>query len=116
MCIRDRFDPADVRGSLIAAVSVKVQEPIFESQTKTKLGSTHMETNGRNPVSYTHLDVYKRQLTRRSLMARIIKVRPEMEAMMDENAGAHKDDSLIVSWESLETVSYTHLDVYKRQP
>ena len=42
------------------------------------------------------------ELTRRSLMARIIKVRPEMEAMMDENAGAHKDDSLIVSWESLE--------------
>lgn len=43
------------------------------------------------------------ELTRRSLMARIIKVRPEMEAMMDENASAtHKDDSLIVSWESLE--------------
>jgi transcription elongation GreA/GreB family factor len=42
------------------------------------------------------------ELTRRSLMARIIKVRPEMEAMMDENAGAHKDESLIVSWESLE--------------
>ena len=45
---KKQFDPADVRGSLIAAVSVKVQEPIFESQTKTKLGSTHMETNGRN--------------------------------------------------------------------
>lgn len=43
------------------------------------------------------------ELTRRSLMARIIKVRPEMEAIMDENASAtHKDDSLIVSWESLE--------------
>ncbi|MFC5455609.1 GreA/GreB family elongation factor [Prosthecobacter fluviatilis] len=43
------------------------------------------------------------ELTRRSLMARIIKVRPEMEALMDENASAtHKDDSLIVSWESLE--------------
>ena len=37
-----------MRGSLIAAVSVKVQEPIFESQTKTKLGSTHMEPSGRN--------------------------------------------------------------------
>lgn len=43
------------------------------------------------------------ELTRRSLMARIIKVRPEMESIMDENASAtHKDDSLIVSWESLE--------------
>ncbi|MDP1589486.1 MAG: GreA/GreB family elongation factor, partial [Prosthecobacter sp.] len=42
------------------------------------------------------------ELTRRSLMARIIKARPEMEAMMAENAGPHKEDSLIVSWESLE--------------
>jgi transcription elongation GreA/GreB family factor len=35
-------------------------------------------------------------------MARIIKARPEMEAMMAENAGPQKEDSLIVSWESLE--------------
>ncbi len=43
-----QFEPSDVRGSIIAAVSVKVQEPVFESQTKTKLGSTHMEPGGRN--------------------------------------------------------------------
>lgn len=42
------------------------------------------------------------ELTRRSLMARIIKARPEMEAMMDENAAPAQDESLIVSWESLE--------------
>lgn len=42
------------------------------------------------------------ELTRRSLMARIIKARPEMEAMMAENAAPRQDDSLIVSWESLE--------------
>ncbi|MFO1482178.1 MAG: GreA/GreB family elongation factor [Verrucomicrobiaceae bacterium] len=41
------------------------------------------------------------ELTRRSLMARIIKARPEMEAMMAENA-VQKDDALIVSWESLD--------------
>lgn len=41
------------------------------------------------------------ELTRRSLMARIIKSRPEMEAMMADNA-VQKDDALIVSWESLE--------------
>lgn len=42
------------------------------------------------------------ELTRRSLMARIIKARPEMEALMSENAGPREDNSLIVSWESLE--------------
>lgn len=42
------------------------------------------------------------ELTRRSLMARIIKARPEMEQMMDDSAAATKSDSLIVSWESLE--------------
>lgn len=42
------------------------------------------------------------ELTRRSLMARIIKARPEMEAMMAENAGPQQEDALIVSWESLE--------------
>jgi topoisomerase-4 subunit B len=47
-----QYDPNDVRGSVIAAVSVKVQEPVFESQTKTKLGSTHMEPNGRNLRSH----------------------------------------------------------------
>ena len=45
---KKQFEPSDVRTGIIAAVSVKVQEPVFESQTKTKLGSTHMEPNGRN--------------------------------------------------------------------
>jgi transcription elongation GreA/GreB family factor len=42
------------------------------------------------------------ELTRRSLMGKIIKARPEMEKMMEENAEAQRDTSLIVSWESLE--------------
>jgi topoisomerase-4 subunit B len=36
------YDASDIRKSIVAAVSVKVMEPIFESQTKTKLGSTDM--------------------------------------------------------------------------
>lgn len=42
------------------------------------------------------------ELTRRSMMGKIIKARPEMEAMMEENAAAVKDEALIVSWESLQ--------------
>lgn len=40
------FDPSDIRQSMIAAVSIKVQEPVFESQTKTKLGSKEMSAGG----------------------------------------------------------------------
>jgi topoisomerase IV subunit B len=36
---KKEFDASDVRTSVIAAISVRVQEPVFESQTKTKLGS-----------------------------------------------------------------------------
>lgn len=40
------FDRKDILSSVIAAVSVKVEEPVFESQTKTKLGSTDMGPEG----------------------------------------------------------------------
>ena len=40
------YDPADIRSSIIAAISIKVEEPIFESQTKTKLGSKDMGPDG----------------------------------------------------------------------
>lgn len=41
-----QYDAADVRQSIVAAVSVRVQEPVFESQTKTKLGSNDMGPGG----------------------------------------------------------------------
>ena len=40
------FDISDIRTSIIAAISIKVQEPIFESQTKTKLGSKDIGPDG----------------------------------------------------------------------
>jgi topoisomerase-4 subunit B len=40
------FDAADIRQSIIAAVSLRVIEPVFESQTKTKLGSNDMGPGG----------------------------------------------------------------------
>lgn len=48
--IRDFFkkdyDTTDIRQSIVAAISVRVQEPVFESQTKTKLGSNNVAPNG----------------------------------------------------------------------
>lgn len=43
---RKDFDASDVRSSFIAAIAIKVQEPVFESQTKTKLGSQSMGPDG----------------------------------------------------------------------
>lgn len=47
---RDHFkkdlDPSDVRNCIIGAISIRIQEPVFESQTKTKLGSTSTAPNG----------------------------------------------------------------------
>lgn len=48
--IRDFFkkdyDASDIRTGIVAAISVRVVEPVFESQTKTKLGSVNVDTNG----------------------------------------------------------------------
>jgi topoisomerase-4 subunit B len=40
------YDAADIRGSICAAISIRVQEPVFESQTKTKLGSQNVYEGG----------------------------------------------------------------------
>jgi topoisomerase-4 subunit B len=40
------YDAADIRTGIVAAISVRVVEPVFESQTKTKLGSVNVDTNG----------------------------------------------------------------------
>jgi topoisomerase-4 subunit B len=40
------YDATDIRGSICAAISIRVQEPVFESQTKTKLGSSLMFEKG----------------------------------------------------------------------
>jgi topoisomerase-4 subunit B len=40
------FDAVDIRSSICAAISIKIEEPVFESQTKTKLGSTNMSPTG----------------------------------------------------------------------
>jgi len=55
------FETSDIRTSILAAFSIKVQEPVFESQTKTKLGSQHIEPNGQTIRNYIH-DIIKRNL------------------------------------------------------
>lgn len=55
------YDASDVRKSIVSAISIKVMEPVFESQTKTKLGSTDM--GGELPTVRTFInDFVKTQL------------------------------------------------------
>ncbi|MBI2602094.1 MAG: ATP-binding protein [Deltaproteobacteria bacterium] len=55
------FQAVDVRSGLIGSVSIRVVEPVFESQTKTKLGSSHMAPDGETIRAYV-LDFLKQEL------------------------------------------------------
>lgn len=48
------YDPSDIRNSIVAALSIKVKNAIFESQTKTKLGSQHMTPGGQTIRNYVN--------------------------------------------------------------
>ncbi|MBK6363739.1 MAG: type IIA DNA topoisomerase subunit B [Saprospiraceae bacterium] len=61
------FDSRDVQSSIVGAISIKIEEPVFESQTKTKLGSVNMEPEGTSIRSFVidfmknHLDNFLRK-------------------------------------------------------
>ncbi len=83
------FDMADIRASVIGAISIKVQEPVFESQTKTKLGSKDIAPDGptvRNFISdfiSKELDNYlhRNPDTAELLLRKIIETEKERKAM-----------------------------------
>jgi topoisomerase IV subunit B len=56
-----QFEAADIRASIISAVSVRVEEPVFESQTKTKLGSQNVSPDGASIKSFMN-DFIKKAL------------------------------------------------------
>jgi len=83
------FDVSDIRSSIIAAISVKIEEPIFESQTKTKLGSKDMGPGGPSVRNYVvdfirkHLDDYlhKNSETARIMLKKIQDSEKERKAI-----------------------------------
>ncbi len=91
--IRDFFkkdlDAVDIRSSIVAAVSVKVQNPIFESQTKTKLGSLDMGPEGPtirvafNDFLKNELDnfLHKNPDTAEALLQRILQSEKERKEL-----------------------------------
>lgn len=88
------YDAADIRGSICAAISVRVQEPVFESQTKTKLGSTVVYPDGPTMKNFIgdflarDLDLY---LHKNASVAEALKKRIEQnEKERKELAGIKK--------------------------
>lgn len=87
------FEASDVRKSIVSAISIKVMEPVFESQTKTKLGSTDMGSDdGTPPVSVrtfvndfikTKLDNYlhKNPATAEALLRKILQAERERKEL-----------------------------------
>ncbi|MBC7412831.1 MAG: type IIA DNA topoisomerase subunit B [Bacteroidia bacterium] len=83
------FDAVDIRTSIIAAVSVKVQEPVFESQTKTKLGSAEVAPNGQSMKAFindflkTALDNYlhKNTTVANELLSKILQSERERKEL-----------------------------------
>jgi topoisomerase-4 subunit B len=74
------YEASDIRQSIVAAVSVRVVEPVFESQTKTKLGSVNMDEKGPSVKSFMQ-DFLSKELDnflhRNSAVAEAIKKRIE---------------------------------------
>ncbi|NEJ83028.1 type IIA DNA topoisomerase subunit B, partial [Rhizobium leguminosarum] len=75
------FDATDIRASVVGAISVRVQEPVFESQTKTKLGSQQIGPEGPSIRTFIN-DFVKRELdnylhkhpdTAETLLSRILQ-------------------------------------------
>ncbi|MCF6404157.1 type IIA DNA topoisomerase subunit B [Chitinophaga filiformis] len=88
------YDATDIRASICAAISVRVQEPVFESQTKTKLGSLTVYENGPSMKAFVldflskHLDDF---LHRNPTTAEALKKRIEQsERERKELAGIKK--------------------------
>nr|WP_299382013.1 DNA topoisomerase IV subunit B [Allomuricauda sp.] len=83
------YDASDIRKSIISAVSIKVMEPVFESQTKTKLGSTDMGGNLPTVRTYVndfigkYLDNYlhKNQETAEALQRKIVQAEKERKEL-----------------------------------
>ena len=82
---KKQYDPADIRAGIEAALCVRIVEPVFESQTKTKLGSTTMAPEGESLRSFignflkTNLDNYlhKHPQTAEAIQKRILSAERE---------------------------------------
>ena len=82
------YESSDIRQSIVAAVSVKVIEPVFESQTKTKLGSTEVEPDGKSVRGFV-MDFLKEKLD--NFLHKNLEVVKQMEFKIKQSEKERKD-------------------------
>ena len=82
------YDTGDVRSGIVCAVSVKVEEPVFESQTKTKLGSSEMGPNGPTLKSFM-FDFLKTELD--NYLHRNPEIAQQLQSRILQNERERKD-------------------------
>ena len=85
------FEYSDIRNGMVAAISIRIQEPVFESQTKTKLGSSNITKDANSPTVYKFInDFIKKELdnylhrepnTSEVLLKKIIESEKDRKAM-----------------------------------
>jgi topoisomerase-4 subunit B len=81
------YEPSDIRSGIICAISLRIQEPLFESQTKTKLGSIYMDPIEKGQTVKTYITevvkrnldnfLYKNSETAESLLRKIVQSEKE---------------------------------------
>jgi topoisomerase IV subunit B len=82
------YEASDIRGSIVAAISVRVVEPVFESQTKTKLGSVNVDEGGPSMRQFI-LDFLSRELD--NFLHKNPSVADALKKRIEQNERERKD-------------------------
>mgnify|MGYP003377591305 CR=1 FL=1 len=100
------FDSRDVQSSIVGAISIKIEEPVFESQTKTKLGSVNMEPEGTSIRSFV-IDFMKNHLD--NFLRKNKEISDVILRKIQQSERERKEIADIKKIANQRAVSYTHL-------
>lgn len=106
---RKDFHPNDIKQSIVAAISIKVTEPVFESQTKTKLGSQYIEPNGITIRNFIH-EIVKNKLDN------YLHIHPEVaDALLKKIQQSEKERKEIANIKKLARESIKKVSLHNKK-
>lgn len=104
------YEYSDIRNGMVAAVSVRIQEPVFESQTKTKLGSKYIAPNSQTTVNKFIGDFIKKELD-----DYLHKNTEDAEVMLRKIAESEKDRKAIAGVTKLAREKAKKVSLHNRK-